>query len=180
MCYFPGYRWGFYQFFFFFQAEDGIRDDLVTGVQTCALPIFPQLVLVDGGRGQLNCAYQALCDLGLEHTIELAGMAIRLGEILSAGDPVSNFLDKNSPALKLLMQLRDEAHRFGITHHRSKRTKAQTVSELSMIPGIGEITEQKLLLQYKSVKRIKTIPFEELVAFAGRKVATAVKTYFNL
>jgi excinuclease ABC subunit C len=143
------------------------------------LPL-PQLVLVDGGRGQLNCAYQALCDLGLEHTIELAGIAKRLEEILLPGDPVSNFLDKNSPALKLLMQLRDEAHRFGITHHRSKRTKAQTVSELSMIPGIGEITEQKLLLQYKSVKRIKTIPFEELVAFAGRKVATAVKTYFNL
>ncbi len=141
---------------------------------------LPQLVLVDGGRGQLNSAYQALSDLGLEKTIELAGIAKRLEEILLPGDPVSNFLDKNSPALKLLMQLRDEAHRFGITHHRSKRTKAQTLSELSLIPGIGEATEQKLLRQYKSLKRIKETPFDELVAFAGRRIALALKTHFNL
>lgn len=141
---------------------------------------LPQLVLVDGGRGQLNCAYQALCNLGLEHTIELAGIAKRLEEILLPGDPVSNFLDKNSPALKLLMQLRDEAHRFGITHHRNKRTKAQTVSALSDVPGIGEKTEQKLLRQYKSIKRIKETPFEELAAFIGEKVALSIKTHFNL
>src|SRR5574344_168396 len=141
---------------------------------------LPQLVLVDGGRGQLNSAYQALSDLGLEKTIELAGIAKRLEEILLPGDPVSNFLDKNSPALKLLMQLRDEAHRFGITHHRSKRTKAQTLSELSLIPGIGEATEQKLLRQYKSLKRIKETPLDELVAFAGRRIALALKTHFNL
>lgn len=135
---------------------------------------LPQLILVDGGRGQLNCAYEALSELGLENKIELAGIAKRLEEILLPGDPVSNFLDKNSPALKMLMQLRDEAHRFGITHHRSKRSKAQTQSVLREIDGVGEITEQKLLNRYKSVKRIQETPYEDLVLFVGEKIAKAI------
>jgi excinuclease ABC subunit C len=84
------------------------------------------------------------------------------------------FMDKNSPALKLLMHLRDEAHRFGITHHRSRRTKNQITSTLTSIKGVGEATQQKLLQHFKSVKRIKEASFEEIEAVVGKKMATLV------
>lgn len=137
---------------------------------------LPQLILVDGGRGQLNSAYDALVELGLENRLEIAGIAKRLEEILLPGDPVSYFLDKNSPSLKLLMQLRDEAHRFGITHHRAKRAKAQTQSALQEIKGIGPATEEKLLRHFKSVKRIKEASLEELTALVGEKNANKLIT----
>ena len=135
---------------------------------------IPQLVLIDGGRGQLHFAYDALQDLGLLDLVKVISIAERLEEIMIPGDPTPMFLDKNSPALKLLMHLRDEAHRFGITHHRSRRTKNQITSTLTSIKGVGEATQQKLLQHFKSVKRIKEASFEEIEAVVGKKMATLV------
>ncbi|MBQ6573663.1 MAG: excinuclease ABC subunit C [Bacteroidales bacterium] len=135
---------------------------------------IPQLVLIDGGRGQLHFAYDALQDLGLLDRVKVISIAERLEEIMIPGDPTPMFLDKNSPALKLLMHLRDEAHRFGITHHRSRRTKNQITSTLTSIKGVGEATQQKLLQHFKSVKRIKEASFEEIEAVVGKKMATLV------
>lgn len=142
---------------------------------------IPQLVVIDGGRGQLHFAYDALKNLGLlgggdasmPHT-EVISIAERLEEIMIPGDPTPLFMDKNSPALKLLMHIRDEAHRFGITHHRNKRTKNQITSQLLQIKGIGQATEQKLLQHFKSVKRLKEASFEEISQVAGKKIATLI------
>lgn len=141
---------------------------------------LPQLVLVDGGKGQLAFAYDALVELGLQDKIEIVSIAERLEEIITLKDATSLFLDKNSPSLKLLMHLRDEAHRFGITHHRAKRTKAQVNSVLREIEGIGDATEQKLLQHYKSVKRIKEAPFADLAALVGQKTAKSIRKHFGL
>ena len=148
---------------------------------------IPQLIVIDGGRGQLHFAYDALKNLGLlgdrpgcpTHTgplphVEIISIAERLEEIMIPGDPTPMFLDKNSPALKLLMHLRDEAHRFGITHHRSKRTKNQITSQLLQIKGVGEATQQKLLQHFKSVKRIKAASLEEIAAVVGPKMAELI------
>lgn len=140
---------------------------------------LPQLVVVDGGRGQLDFAHQALKDLGLEKDIPIIGIAKRLEELIRPGDPNPLFLDKNSPSLKIIMQLRDEAHRFGITFHRSLRSKRQTNSELTSISGIGETTAKKLLHHFKSVARIRKATEEELAAIIGKSAAKKVFTYFN-
>lgn len=146
---------------------------------------IPQLIVIDGGRGQLHFAYDALKNLGLlgdrpgcptsqlPH-VELISIAERLEEIMIPGDPTPLFLDKNSPALKLLMHLRDEAHRFGITHHRSKRTKNQITSQLLQIKGVGEATQQKLLQHFKSVKRLKAASLEEIASVVGPKMAELI------
>ncbi len=139
---------------------------------------LPQLVVVDGGRGQLDFAYQALTDLGLEKTMPIIGIAKRLEELIKPGDPNPLFLDKNSPSLKLIMQLRDEAHRFGITFHRSLRSKRQTNSELTSIKGIGEATAKKLLQHFKSVARIKKASEEDLAAVIGKSAAKKVFSHF--
>ena len=94
-------------------------------------------------------------------------------------DPVPLFLDKNSPSLKLLMNLRDEAHRFGITHHRARRSKGQIESALRQISGVGETTERKLLSAYKSVKRIAEAPVEEISAIVGKSLAAKIKNFFS-
>lgn len=135
---------------------------------------LPQLILIDGGKGQLHFAHNALVELGLAGKIKLISIAERLEELYIPGDPTPLFLDKNSLSLKLLMNLRDEAHRFGITFHRNKRSKSQIESKLSNIPGVGTITEEKLLNRFKSYKRVMEAPFEELVAVVGRKVAAAI------
>ncbi len=140
---------------------------------------LPQLIVVDGGKGQLDFAYKALTDLNLNKKIPIIGIAKRLEELIVPGDPTPLFLDKNSPGLKLIMQLRDEAHRFGITFHRLKRSKGQINSELRDIKGIGEETEKKLLQRYKSVARLREISAEELTEFAGAKVAQAIKSHFE-
>jgi excinuclease ABC subunit C len=140
---------------------------------------LPQLIVVDGGKGQLDFAYKALTDLNLNKKIPIIGIAKRLEELIIPGDPTPLFLDKNSPGLKLIMQLRDEAHRFGITFHRLKRSKGQINSELRDIKGIGEETEKKLLQRYKSVARIRELSEEELTEFAGAKVAQAIKSHFE-
>lgn len=151
---------------------------------------MPQLILIDGGRGQLHFAYDALSNLGLlsdrpgnaPHPnfqkyghIEVISIAERLEEIMIPDDPTPLFLDKNSPALKLLMHLRDEAHRFGITHHRKKRTKNQITSTLTAIKGVGEATQQKLLQHFKSVKRLKAASLEEIEAVVGKSMAQKIK-----
>lgn len=140
---------------------------------------MPQLIVVDGGKGQLDFAYKALTDLKLNKKIPIIGIAKRLEELIIPGDPTPLFLDKNSPGLKLIMQLRDEAHRFGITFHRLKRSKGQINSELREIKGIGEETEKKLLQKYKSVARIKDVPEEELKDLIGTKAAAAISAHFS-
>ena len=140
---------------------------------------LPQLVVVDGGRGQLDFAYQALKDLNLEKTLPIIGIAKRLEELIKPGDPNPLFLDKNSPSLKLIMQLRDEAHRFGITFHRSLRSKHQTETELTAIKGIGETTAQKLLQHFKSVARIKKASKQDLAQIIGNSAAEKVSSHFS-
>ena len=126
---------------------------------------LPDLVVVDGGKGQLSAACEALRDLHLQ--IPIIGIAKRLEEIFFPDDPVPLYLDKNSESLRLIQQMRDEAHRFGITHHRNRRSKKQVESALDKIPGIGEKTRDLLLTRYKSVKRIKEVPLDELAQLIG-------------
>ena len=141
---------------------------------------LPQLILIDGGKGQLHFAHNALMELGLHDKIKLISIAEKMEELYVPGDSTPLFLDKTSPSLKLLMYLRDEAHRFGITHHREKRTKGQTTSVLTEIPGVGAITQQKLIKHFKSVKRIKASSFEELASIVGEKTASAIFSYFGI
>lgn len=136
---------------------------------------LPQLIVIDGGRGQLNAAYESLSELGIENRLAVIGIAKRLETIIIPGDQDPLFLDKNSATLRLLMQLRNEAHRFGITHHRKRRSKSLTDSLLRSIPGVGEVIEKKLLSKYKSVKVIKQLSFEELEEFVGKKLAENLK-----
>lgn len=126
---------------------------------------LPDLVVVDGGKGQLSAACEALRDLHLQ--IPIIGIAKRLEEIFFPDDPIPLYLDKNSESLRLIQQMRDEAHRFGITHHRNRRSKKQVESALDKIPGIGEKTRDLLLTRYKSVKRIKEVPIDELAQLIG-------------
>lgn len=126
---------------------------------------LPDLVVVDGGKGQLSAACEALRDLQLQ--IPIIGIAKRLEEIFFPDDPIPLYLDKNSESLRLIQQMRDEAHRFGITHHRNRRSKKQVESALDKIAGIGEKTRDLLLTRYKSVKRIREVPHEELAQLIG-------------
>ncbi|GHS91718.1 UvrABC system protein C [Bacteroidia bacterium] len=129
---------------------------------------FPQLIVIDGGKGQLRAAADALTDLELYGKIPIIGIAKRLEEIYFPNDPVPLYLDKNSESLKLIQQLRDEAHRFGISFHRQKRSKQQLVSELDSVKGIGKVAKEKLLKKYKSVKKIKEAPKEEIAELIGK------------
>lgn len=140
---------------------------------------LPQLVIIDGGKGQLSFAWEALRELGLEKKIKLIGIAERLEKLIIPGDPHPLFLDKNSITLRVIMHLRDEAHRFGITHHRNQRSKAQIASELRTIPGIGEKNEQKLLKAFSSTTSIKKASFEELEKVVGKRAATSILAFFE-
>jgi excinuclease ABC, C subunit len=135
---------------------------------------LPQLVVIDGGQGQLHFALTALEQLGLRDKIFTVGLAKRLEEVIIPGDPHPLFLDKNSSSLRVLMQIRDEAHRFGITHHRNRRSKGQINSALMEIRGIGEKTEIALLQRFKSVSGVKTATEEQLVDAVGRRAANCV------
>ena len=128
---------------------------------------LPQLVVIDGGKGQLEFAWQALAELGLTDKLTVIGLAKRLEEVIRVGDPYPLFIDRNSQALKVLQQIRDEAHRFGITFHRNLRSKAQLASALREIKGVGEKTEQRLLMHYGSVARIAAAGPEDLTSFLG-------------
>lgn len=140
---------------------------------------LPQLIIIDGGKGQLHFAVNALKDLGLYGKVAIAGIAKRLEEIYFPDDSVPLYIDKNSESLKVVQRMRDEAHRFGITHHRNRRSKGQVVSELDSIPGIGEKTRETLLKQFKSFKRIKEASFDELVSAVGAAKAQKLASYFN-
>jgi len=140
---------------------------------------LPQLIVIDGGKGQLEFAHQALSELGILDRVTVVGLAKRLEEVIRVGDPYPLFIDRNSQALKVLQQIRDEAHRFGITFHRDLRSKAAIQSALREIKGVGEKTEQRLLLHYGSVSRIASAPLEELSAQVGAELAVRIHDYLN-
>ena len=135
---------------------------------------LPQLVVIDGGKGQLAFAYEALAELGLTEKLTVIALAERMEEVYRVGDPYPMFIDRNSPALKVLQQIRDEAHRFGITFHRKLRSKTQIESALKSIKGVGEKTEQRLLLRFGSVARIAEASVEELAELVGPKLASTI------
>lgn len=141
---------------------------------------LPQLIVIDGGRGQVNAAYEALNELGLIGKVKLIGLAKRMEEIIVPGDPYPYFLDRNSTSLKVIMHIRDEAHRFGITHHRNRRSASSLVSELDNIPGVGAVSREKLVLRYGSVSKIKKAPYREVVNVIGKRSADALFSYFGL
>ncbi|MBQ7622754.1 MAG: excinuclease ABC subunit C [Bacteroidales bacterium] len=135
---------------------------------------LPQLIVIDGGKGQLNFAWQALCELGIQDSLTVVGLAERMEEVIRVGDPYPLFLDRNSQALRLIQHLRDEAHRFGITFHRSLRRKAEVHSALSDIPGVGPRTEERILLHFGSLARMFSAPREELARLVGPKLADRI------
>ena len=136
---------------------------------------LPQLIVIDGGKGQLHAATDALKNLDLYGKIPIIGIAKRLEEIYFPEDSIPLYLDKNSESLKLIQQLRDEAHRFGITFHRNKRSKGQIVSELDAIKGIGDATKTLLLKKFKSVKKIKEATIDQLIEVVGPAKAKLIK-----
>ena len=139
---------------------------------------LPQLIVIDGGKGQLSSSLKSLEILGLRGKIAIIGIAKRLEEIFYPGDSIPMYLDKRSETLKIIQQLRNEAHRFGINHHRNKRSKSAIQTELSGIEGIGEKTILKLLKKYKSVKRIREVPLDDLVQLINKDKAHKVFNYF--
>ena len=140
---------------------------------------LPQLIVIDGGKGQLEFAHQALAELGILDRVTVVGLAKRLEEVIRVGDPYPLFIDRNSQALKVLQRIRDEAHRFGITFHRNLRSKAAIQSALREIKGVGEKTEQRLLMHYGSVARIAAAPLEDLSALVGAELAIRIHDYLS-
>ena len=140
---------------------------------------LPQLVVIDGGKGQLAFAFEALAELGLTERLTVVALAERMEEVYRVGDPYPMFIDRNSLALKVLQQIRDEAHRFGITFHRKLRGKAQVESALSGIKGVGQKTEQRLLLHFGSVARIAAATVQELAALVGASLAERIHNELN-
>ncbi len=136
---------------------------------------LPQLIVVDGGKGQLSAAVEALDEIGLRGTIAVVGIAKRLEEIYFPGDSIPLYIDKQSETLRVVQHLRDEAHRFGITHHRNRRSKGQVVSELDGIKGIGEKTATALIRHFKSVKRIRDAAEWEIAEVIGPAKAKILK-----
>ena len=143
-----------------------------------ALPL-PQLIVIDGGKGQLSSAMTSLDKLGLIGKVAVIGIAKRLEEIYYPGDSAPLYIDKKSETLRVIQNLRDEVHRFGITHHRNRRSKGVVKSELSDIKGIGETTKDELLRHFKSVKRIKEATVEEIAEVIGGHRASLVFAYFH-
>lgn len=140
---------------------------------------LPQLIVIDGGKGQLHAAVESLQKIGLYGKIAVIGIAKRLEEIYYPGDSVPLYIDKNSETLKLIQQLRDEAHRFGITFHRQKRSKSQIRSELDDLKGIGRETKKKLLTRFKSIKRIREATDEEITELIGKSKATLIREWID-
>jgi len=140
---------------------------------------LPDLVVIDGGKGQLHSAINIFEELQLFPKVMLISIAKRLEEIFKPGDPIPLYLDKNSESLKVIQNLRDEAHRFGITHHRNKRSKAFIVSELHSIEGIGDKTADALLAHFKSIDNIKNATTDELARVVGKAKALVLLKYFG-
>ena len=141
---------------------------------------LPQLVILDGGKGQLSAGVEVLDELGLRGQIAMIGIAKTLNEIYFPGDSLPLYIDKNSETLKVVQRLRDEAHRFGITHHRNRRSKSQVHSALDEIRGVGDKTKQLLLKEFKSLKRIKEASLPQLTAVVGAAKANIVYNALNI
>jgi excinuclease ABC subunit C len=140
---------------------------------------LPQLIVIDGGKGQLSAALNSLEKLNLRGKISIIGIAKKLEEIFYPGDPLPLYLDKKSETLRIIQQLRDEVHRFGITHHRNKRSKGVIKTGLSDIKGIGEATAEALLRHFRSVKKIKEAKPDELIAVVGTAKGKLVYEHFR-
>ena len=140
---------------------------------------LPQLIVVDGGKGQLRFAYETLQRLGLEQQIAIVGLAKRIEEVYFPHDPMPYYIDRNSEALKVLMHIRDEAHRFGITFHRQKRSLAFIKSELEQIPSLGSRSVEKLLQRFRTISRIRKATMDELTEVIGAHRASEVIRYAN-
>ncbi len=142
------------------------------------LPL-PQLIIIDGGKGQLSSAYKSLERLGIEKQVAIIGIAKRLEEIFFPHDSIPIYIDKRSESLKVIQHLRNEAHRFGITHHRLKRRKHTLKTGLTEIEGIGKATAQTLLQKFKSIKNVREANIEQLSVVVGKKKAELIFNYFN-
>ena len=140
---------------------------------------LPQLIIIDGGKGQLSSAVTSLKKLGIDKKVTTIGIAKRLEELYYPGDSLPLYLDKKSETLKIIQQLRDEAHRFGITFHRKKRDQGTLKTELELIPGIGKTTAEKLLRTFKSVKKIKEANEIELLKVINLKQVKAILLFFE-
>ena len=140
---------------------------------------LPQLVVVDGGKGQLSAAVEAFDEMGIRGKVALVGIAKRLEEIYYPGDQYPLYIDKKSRSLQVIQALRDEAHRFGITHHRDRRSKGQISSELDQIKGIGDKTAKALMLKFKSLKKIKEASPEQLAEVVGPAKAALISSHFQ-
>jgi len=140
---------------------------------------LPHLIIVDGGKGQLSSSLKSLDALGLRGKIAIVGIAKRLEELFYPEDPIPLYLDKKSETLKIIQQLRNEAHRFGISFHRDKRSKEALNTELESISGIGEKTVVDLLKHFKSTKRVKDADFDSLAKVVGVSKAKKIITHFQ-
>ncbi|WP_291132524.1 excinuclease ABC subunit UvrC [Flavobacterium sp. UBA7682] len=140
---------------------------------------LPQLIIIDGGKGQLSSALKSIDDLGLRGKIAIIGIAKRLEELFYPGDSVPLYLDKKSETLKIIQHLRNEAHRFGITHHRDKRSKSALQTTIETIPGIGEKTMLTLIKHFKSVKRLKLATEKEISAVVGVSKAKKISEFYQ-
>ncbi|TNE79187.1 MAG: excinuclease ABC subunit UvrC [Bacteroidetes bacterium] len=140
---------------------------------------LPQLIVLDGGKGQLSSGVEALKEIGIYGKVAIVGIAKRLEEIYYPEDPMPLYIDKKSESLKIIQQMRDEAHRFGITHHRNRRSKNTFKTELTEIKGIGEESSRQLLAHFKSIKKIKSASLAELESVLGKAKAKIVQAYFQ-
>jgi excinuclease ABC subunit C len=140
---------------------------------------LPDLIIIDGGKGQLSAACDALKSLGLYGQVPIIGIAKRLEEIYFPEDTLPIYIDKKSESLKLIQRCRDEAHRFGITHHRNRRSKNFLISSLESAPGIGKNTATKVLNHFKSIPNIKNAPDEELITLLGKDKARRIKEFLE-
>jgi excinuclease ABC subunit C len=140
---------------------------------------LPQLIVVDGGKGQLSAAVEALKSMGLYGKMAIVGIAKRLEEIYYPGDPLPMYIDKKSETLKVIQHMRDEAHRFGITHHRSRRDKGTLRTALTEVPGVGDETARVLLKHFKSVTRVKEASVETLSGVVGVAKAKIIVNFYQ-
>lgn len=140
---------------------------------------LPNLIIIDGGKGQLSSSILALKKLDIDKKIAILGIAKRLEQIYYPNDPIPLYLDKKSETLKLIQQMRNEAHRFAINFHRNKRSNQALNSSLDTIPGIGEKTKITLLKKFKSLKNIKELPIESLILEIGESRAKKLMSFLN-
>lgn len=140
---------------------------------------LPQLVVVDGGKGQLSAAVEAFDEMGIRGEVALVGIAKRLEEIYFPGDSLPLYIDKKSQSLRVIQALRDEAHRFGITHHRNRRSKSQTASELDSIPGIGAATSARLMKEFRSLRKVKEATLDEIAAVVGKSKGAVLYAHLH-